>query len=75
MPERIYTRDISCTRLMRPEFICILSQKMVVVALVNDNGDFRGIIGTFRSEIANNNRRVISYDTCNEIWTRLGIRI
>ena len=75
MPERIDVRDISCTRLMRPEFVCVLSQKMIVVALVNNNGDFRGIFGAFRSEIADNNGRVISYDTCNEIRTRLGIRI
>lgn len=48
---------------------------MVVVALVNDDGDLRRIGRAFRREITHDNPWIISYHTRNEIWACFGIRI
>ena len=75
MPERIHARHVPRARFMRPEPVGILPEKMVVIALIHDNRDFGCIRRTLTREIAHNNRRIVPYDTCNEIWTRLRIRI
>jgi len=60
---------------MRPEPVRILAKKMVIVALVNNDGNLRHIGRALRREITHNRRRSIPHDAYNEIWTRLGIRI
>ncbi len=75
MTKSIYVRHVPRTRFMRPEPVGILPEKMVVVALIHDNRNLGCIRRTLTREIAHNNRRIVTYDTCNEIWTRLRIRI
>ena len=75
MTECIHARHVPRARFMRPEPIGILPEKMVVIALIHDNRNLGCIRRTLTREIAHNNRRIVSYDTCNEIWTRLRIRI
>jgi hypothetical protein len=48
---------------------------VIVIAFVNNDGDFGRFFGALGGEITHDNYWIIPYDTRNEIWARLGIPV